>query len=101
MSAGTSGPGAVIRGLLLDFGSVISVSVFERHRQTEQLLGLPTSDLPALDFLVDARILVIQPGVHLGAARVVFLPLGFGQSTGSRPGDENTGRGDRGDLADV
>ena len=28
------------RGLLLDFGSVISVSVFERHRQTEQILGL-------------------------------------------------------------
>lgn len=28
------------RGLLLDFGSVISVSVFERHRETEALLGL-------------------------------------------------------------
>ena len=28
------------RGLLLDFGSVISVSVFERHGQTEQILGL-------------------------------------------------------------
>lgn len=29
------------RGLLLDFGSVISVSIFERHRQTEERLGLP------------------------------------------------------------
>jgi putative hydrolase of the HAD superfamily len=29
------------RGLLLDFGSVISISIFERHRQTEALLGLP------------------------------------------------------------
>ncbi len=28
------------KALLLDFGSVISVSVFERHRDTEQLLGL-------------------------------------------------------------
>ena len=28
------------RGLLLDFGSVISVSVFERHRETETALGL-------------------------------------------------------------
>jgi putative hydrolase of the HAD superfamily len=28
------------RGLLLDFGSVISVSVFERHRETEAALGL-------------------------------------------------------------
>jgi putative hydrolase of the HAD superfamily len=33
------------RGLLLDFGSVISVSVFERHRQTEELLGLPRGKL--------------------------------------------------------
>lgn len=37
--------GTTIRGLLLDFGSVISVSVFERHRQTEQLLGLPVNSL--------------------------------------------------------
>lgn len=28
------------RGLLLDFGSVISVSLFERHRETEAALGL-------------------------------------------------------------
>src|SRR5687768_641027 len=28
------------RGLLLDFGSVISVSMFERHRDTERILGL-------------------------------------------------------------
>ena len=33
------------RGLLLDFGSVISVSVFERHRQTEELLGLERGTL--------------------------------------------------------
>lgn len=33
------------RGLLLDFGSVISVSVFERHRETERILGLPTGTL--------------------------------------------------------
>lgn len=33
------------RGLLLDFGSVISISVFERHRQTEELLGLPRGTL--------------------------------------------------------
>jgi len=33
------------RGLLLDFGAVISVSVFERHRETEMLLGLPPGSL--------------------------------------------------------
>ena len=33
------------KALLLDFGSVISVSVFERHRNTERLLGLPTGAL--------------------------------------------------------
>lgn len=33
------------RGLLLDFGAVISVSVFERHRETEQILGLPPNSL--------------------------------------------------------
>ena len=32
-------------GLLLDFGSVISVSVFERHRETESILGLPLGSL--------------------------------------------------------
>ncbi len=29
------------RGLLLDFGGVISVTLFERHRLSEKLLGLP------------------------------------------------------------
>lgn len=33
------------KALLLDFGSVISVSVFERHRDTEALLGLPAGSL--------------------------------------------------------
>lgn len=33
------------RGLLLDFGSVISVSVFERHRETEKILKLPPGTL--------------------------------------------------------
>ncbi|MGH6625333.1 MAG: HAD-IA family hydrolase [Burkholderiaceae bacterium] len=33
------------RGLLLDFGAVISVSVFERHRDTEEVLGLPKGTL--------------------------------------------------------
>lgn len=33
------------RGLLLDFGSVISVSLFERHRRTEAILGLPGGSL--------------------------------------------------------
>jgi len=33
------------RGLLLDFGSVISVSVFERHRETEAILGLRAGSL--------------------------------------------------------
>lgn len=33
------------RALLLDFGSVISVSVFERHRQTERTLNLPADSL--------------------------------------------------------
>jgi len=31
---------ATPRALLLDFGSVISVSAFEKHRQTERLLNL-------------------------------------------------------------
>lgn len=33
------------RALLLDFGSVISMSFFERHRDTEQRLGLPQGTL--------------------------------------------------------
>jgi putative hydrolase of the HAD superfamily len=33
------------KALLLDFGSVISVSVFERHRETEATLGLPPETL--------------------------------------------------------
>jgi putative hydrolase of the HAD superfamily len=33
------------RGLLLDFGSVISVSLFERHRETEAVLGLRAGSL--------------------------------------------------------
>jgi len=33
------------RALLLDFGSVISVSVFERHRETERSLGLAPDSL--------------------------------------------------------
>ncbi len=33
------------RALLLDFGSVISVSAFERHRQTERILNLPLGSL--------------------------------------------------------
>lgn len=33
------------QGLLLDFGSVISVSLFERHRETEQRLGLSAGSL--------------------------------------------------------
>jgi putative hydrolase of the HAD superfamily len=43
-------PGA----LLLDFGSVISVSVFERHRETEQILGLPAGTLTWLGPLAPA-----------------------------------------------
>ena len=34
-----------LRALLLDFGNVISVSIFERHRQTEQRLRLPAGSL--------------------------------------------------------
>lgn len=33
------------RGLLLDFGAVISVSIFERHRESEAVLGLPDGSL--------------------------------------------------------
>lgn len=33
------------RGLLLDFGSVVSVSLFERHRDTERRLGLAPQSL--------------------------------------------------------
>ncbi|MFT4097227.1 MAG: HAD-IA family hydrolase [Rhodoblastus sp.] len=33
------------RGLLLDFGGVISVTLFERHRLNERLLGLPAGTL--------------------------------------------------------
>ena len=33
------------RGLLLDFGNVITVSLFEQHRQTEALLGLAAGSL--------------------------------------------------------
>ena len=33
------------RGLLLDFGSVVSVSLFERHRETERHLGLTPHSL--------------------------------------------------------
>ena len=33
------------RGLLLDFGGVISITLFERHRISERLLGLPEGAL--------------------------------------------------------
>lgn len=33
------------RGLLLDFGSVITYSLFEKHRATEAILGLPEHSL--------------------------------------------------------
>ena len=33
------------RGLLLDFGGVISLSLFERHRDTERTLGLAPNSL--------------------------------------------------------
>jgi putative hydrolase of the HAD superfamily len=36
---------ATPRALLLDFGSVISVSAFERHRQTERQLNLSSCSL--------------------------------------------------------
>ena len=35
----------MIKGLLLDFGSVISKSLFERHRITEEALGLKKGTL--------------------------------------------------------
>ena len=38
-------PRCAPRGLLLDFGSVISVSVFERHCESERLLGLAEGTL--------------------------------------------------------
>jgi putative hydrolase of the HAD superfamily len=38
-------PGITPRALLLDFGSVISLSLFERHRQTERALNLPEGSL--------------------------------------------------------
>lgn len=37
--------GAKRKGLLLDFGGVISVTLFERHRLTESILGLPPGTL--------------------------------------------------------
>jgi putative hydrolase of the HAD superfamily len=42
------------RALLLDFGSVISVSVFERHRETERILGLAPGTLTWLGPLAPA-----------------------------------------------
>lgn len=45
VAPGTCTPRVRPRGLLLDFGAVISVSVFERHRETEMLLGLPHGSL--------------------------------------------------------
>ena len=34
-----------MKGLLLDFGGVVSVTMFERHAQSEQALGLPAGSL--------------------------------------------------------
>lgn len=42
---GSSIPQKRPKALLLDFGSVISVSPFERHRETERTLGLPAGTL--------------------------------------------------------
>ena len=44
-SGKTALPRCQPRGLLLDFGAVVSVSVFERHRETEQILSLPVGSL--------------------------------------------------------
>lgn len=41
-------------GLLLDFGSVLSISLFERHRQTERILGLAPGTLRWLGPLAPA-----------------------------------------------
>jgi putative hydrolase of the HAD superfamily len=41
----TEGSQSRLRALLLDFGSVISISVFERHLESEKLLGLPSGTL--------------------------------------------------------
>jgi putative hydrolase of the HAD superfamily len=52
-----------MRGLLLDFGSVISVSLFERQRETEQRLGLRAGSLTwlgPLDPSTDALWRVLQ-----------------------------------------
>lgn len=55
MSAATPTPSADVpprpqtagrpRGLLLDFGSVIGTSMFECHRETERILGVPAGTL--------------------------------------------------------
>ena len=44
MKNNTTG-GSEPRGLLLDFGGVISITLFERHRTTERLLGLKEGTL--------------------------------------------------------
>jgi putative hydrolase of the HAD superfamily len=48
------------QALLLDFGSVISVSVFERHRETELILGLPAGTLTWLGPLAPATDMLWQ-----------------------------------------
>ena len=43
MSVANEGPGA--KALLLDFGGVISITMFERHPSSEAKLGLPRGSL--------------------------------------------------------
>jgi hypothetical protein len=55
---------------------------------------LRAGDLACLHFVVNAPVLVGQPVVDLGAARMVLLPLGLGQCTGGDAGDRHGGQGE-------
>jgi hypothetical protein len=67
----------------VDFGHGTLLMAY-RAVFTMKLVGLSFRDLAFLQFTIDPVVLVCKPVVDLIAARVIALPLGFGE--GSRHG---------------
>jgi hypothetical protein len=59
-----------------------------------QFVRLLLADFAFLAFLMDALVLIGQTVVHLGAARVLLLPFGFGRCAGGQGGKGDGGQAD-------
>jgi hypothetical protein len=55
--------------------------------------GLPMRDLAVLGLFVDAAVLIVQPVIHLGAARMTFLCLRLCERIADTGNGEERGEG--------